>query len=111
MAARKRTAAAAAVGVAVVAAVGVLAVVAHRSDGFEERPVAAAALPSLIRAEVAAHGGGRCVEQRPSVYRCVLRRPKQAHESGGGTEWCFDSDGPETMSAYPAPARGAHCED
>jgi hypothetical protein len=71
-------------------------------DGFDERAVPVTALPALIREEVRAHGGGRCVEQHPSVYLCVLAAAKQAHEGRSGREWCFDSDGARTLGAYPA---------
>jgi hypothetical protein len=70
--------------------------------GIADRPVSVAALPPAAQAEVAEHGGGRCVEQHASVYLCVLSMSKQAHEGRSGREWCFDSDGLQTLTAYPA---------
>ena len=55
---------------------------------FVARPVAVAALPTLVRADVEAHRGGRCVEQHPSVYLCILAQSKQAHEGASGHAWC-----------------------
>jgi hypothetical protein len=95
-----------AIAVTVVVVVGAALLAAGLTGGeeedFAERRVAVAALPPPAREEVAAHGGGRCVEQHPSVYLCVLARPKQAHEGPGGRQWCFDSDGPQVLGAYPA---------
>lgn len=98
----RRIAVVVAVVVAAGAALFAAGLIGGEEEGFAERRVRVAALPQPARAEVAAHGGGRCVEQHASVYLCVLVRPKQAHEGRSGREWCFDSDGPQTLGAYPA---------
>jgi hypothetical protein len=90
------------VAVVVGAALFTAGLIGGDEEGFAERRVGVAALPPPARGDVAAHGGGRCVEQHASVYLCVLVRPKQAHEGRSGREWCFDSDGPQTLAAYPA---------
>jgi hypothetical protein len=88
--------------VALVAAVLATPLLRSEREDFSQRRVRVAELPSAVRGEVVAHGGGRCVEQHAGVYFCVLVRPKQAHEGRSGPEWCFDDDGPRTVAAYPA---------
>ena len=77
---------------------------------FVARPVAVAALPTLVRADVEAHRGGRCIEQHPSVYLCILAQSKQAHEGASGHAWCYDSDGARTFGSYPANHKTARWE-
>jgi hypothetical protein len=99
--------------VAAVAAASVAAaLVGGDEEGFAERPVPVAALPTHVRTEVVAHGGGRCVEQYPSVYFCVLVRVKRAHDGPSGRGWCFDDDGRRTLGMYLAPRVGGagRCE-
>jgi hypothetical protein len=99
---RRRIAVVVAAVIAFGAALVAAGLIRGEEEGFAERRVSVAALPPLARAEVAAHGGGRCVEQHASVYLCVLVMSKQAHEGRSGREWCFDSDGRQTLGAYPA---------
>jgi hypothetical protein len=72
------------------------------ADRFDERQVATEDLPPLVREYVVALGGGRCVEQHPSVYFCITAEPNQNNEGPAQREWCYDSDGQRTIGTYPA---------
>jgi hypothetical protein len=97
---------------AAVAAASVTVLVADADeDEFDERPVPVSALPETVRDEIRAHGGARCVEQRPGVFRCVLATAMQAHEGSGGRVWCYDLDGARNLDSYPADVTGGRCSE
>jgi hypothetical protein len=98
----------AAVAIALLAVYGMAA----REDAWEGRPVAVSALPPTARAEIRAHGGGRCVEERRSIYRCETAERAQPLEGGDATRfWCFDVDGAQAITVYPAAPVDRPCAD